>query len=100
MPYGIIKTQKKDADGVRGGPTHWLMRGTLVRVVNSGEGWAEVDTLYPVFGYPIPGQPATYKVRTQYVHPSDYLEIPSRFGPMLEAWAEYFRRVREYLCLA
>ena len=100
MPYGIIKTQKKDADGVHGGPTHWLMRGTLVRIVNGEEDWSEVETLYPVFGFPIPGADTAYKVRTQYVHPSDYVEIPGRFGPMLEAWAEYFQRVREYLCLA
>jgi hypothetical protein len=100
VPYGIIKTQKKDGDGVRGGPTHWLLRGTLVRVVKDGEDYSEVETLYPVFGYPIPGTAPMYKVRTQYLSPSDYYEIPGRFGPMLEAWAEYFQRVREYMCLA
>lgn len=100
MRYAVIKTQKKPDDSFNEGPTHWLMRGTLVRILAESEYGTHVETLYPVFGVGILDYPARYEVREQHINPDDYYEIPGQFGPMLESWAELFQRVREWLCIA
>ena len=101
MRYAVIKTQKKPQDGVHNGPSHWLVRGTLVRILAETDQEALVETLYPVFGVSVMGDtPNSYAVKEQHILTQDYLEIPGQFGPLLEAWAEYFQSVREWLCLA
>lgn len=98
MRYGVIRTQKERAGGVFGFPTHWLMRGTLVRILRDKDYGTEVETMYPVFGAPFFN--ARYAVRTQYVKRHDYYELPRWLGPLLEWFAPKFQRAREWLCLA
>ncbi|NTY35788.1 hypothetical protein FCJ57_05140 [Burkholderia diffusa] len=101
MRYGVIRTQKQDYD-VRGGPVHWLRRGTVVRVLR-GEGALgyQVETMYPVFAVPVLAtSPSRYSVREQHVIRSDFYELPNWLGPLLEWFAPKFQRAREWLCLA
>ena len=93
MRYGVIRTERN-----RSGVPHWLNRGTFVRVLADRPYGELVETLYPVFGAPELG--CTYSVKQQTIYRNDYHEIPGQLGPFLEAWAEYFQRVREWLCLA
>lgn len=101
MRYGFIRTQKCGYD-VKGGPVHWLRRGTLVRVLRGGEEFGyQVETMYPVFGIPVVRSlTQRYWVREQHIVRSDFYELPRWLGPLLEWFAPKFRRAREWLCLA
>lgn len=92
MRYGIIKTDKRHDC-----TTHWLNRGTLVRVLADRPMGELVETLYPVFGKEELGN--TYTVKQQVISDKDYYEIPGQFGPLLEAWADLFQKTREFLCV-
>ncbi|KVF22783.1 hypothetical protein [Burkholderia cepacia] len=100
MRYGVIRTQKKDFD-VKGGPVHWLRRGTLVRILrDAGELGYQVETMYPVFAVPVHPEPQRYLVREQHVIRSDFYKLPQQLGPLLEWFAPKFQRAREWFCLA
>ncbi|QRR06445.1 hypothetical protein FPJ27_08595 [Burkholderia sp. MS455] len=100
MKYGVVKTQKNDHD-VKGGPVHWLRRGTFVRVTSEGKFGAHSETMYPVFAVPVTSDSEKrYAVRWQYLNRTDFYELPHWLGPFLEWFAPKFQRVREWLCLA
>ncbi|AOJ42693.1 hypothetical protein WJ23_33210 [Burkholderia lata] len=102
MRYGVIRTQKKEGDGISLGPAHWLRRGTPVRIAaDARQLGIRVETMFPVFGVPIFGVASSrYKVREQYVTADDVVELPQWLGPFLEWFAPKFQRVREWFCLA
>ncbi|CAB3795614.1 hypothetical protein [Pararobbsia alpina] len=97
MRYGVIRTQKKESDGVQKGPVHWLKRGTLVHVHGTGEYGIRVETLYPVFGVLVPGATVSYAVREQHVKLHDVLVLPRLAGAAVRAAAKQLQRVR--LCV-
>jgi hypothetical protein len=94
MRYGVIITQQAGTDT---DPKHYLTRGTLVRVIRETElGTFVTETLYPVFGIEDVFQGYRYEKRTQYLDRDDFAEFPECLGPMLEAFADSFRKTREF----
>jgi hypothetical protein len=94
MRYGVIITQQTGTDT---DPKHYLTRGTLVRVIRETElGACVTETLYPVFGIEKVFLGYRYETRIQYLDRDDFAEFPECLGPMLEAFADLFRKTREF----
>jgi hypothetical protein len=64
--YGIIVTEKVDRPEF---PIHWLLKGTVVRILEEGE----VECVAPCYGVPF----AQFKLRKhrQFLNPEDFIEI-------------------------
>lgn len=95
MRYGVIITQQTGTDT---DPKHYLVRGTLVRVTRETElGTFVAETLTPVFGVEnVFEHGYSYNTRTQYLDRDDFVALPDCLGGMLEAFADLFRKTREF----
>jgi hypothetical protein len=65
--YGVIVTEKVERDD---GTIHWLLRGTIVQIIDDGE----VECVASCYGVPF----ADFKFRKhrQFVNPEDVIEFP------------------------
>lgn len=96
MKYAMIVTERKAFAGMPNDPKHWLMRGTLVKVLRETElGAFVVETLCPVFGVDNTFLHYHYAVKLQHVDREDFVTLPDCMGPVVEASAKTFQRARE-----
>jgi hypothetical protein len=94
----MVITERKAYERGPNDPKHYLVRGTLVRVVRETElGTFVTETLYPVFGVEDTFNGYRYETRTQYLDRDDFVYLSECLAPMVEAGADLFRKTREFL---